>query len=222
MMYQAAIFDLDGTLLDTIQDLANAGNFTCTQMGWKPYSIAEYKQFVGNGIPHLVKKLCPYPDKLTTTEFELALKIFLERYNAYKSQYTKPYADICTLLSSLNANNIPIAVLTNKEDTLAQQIVAQYFPYHSFALVQGSLHRLPAKPNPTLLLRMLQTPAFEGKNTLFIGDSNVDVFTAQNAKIDCCGVLWGFRDEQELLQAGAKHLISQPLQLLSLFDTTTD
>ena len=220
-MYQAAIFDLDGTLLDTIQDLANAGNFTCTKMGWKTHSISEYKQFVGNGIPNLVKKLSPYSN-LEPEKFEMALEIFLRRYNQHKSQHTQPYPDICALLSILNTNTIPIAVLTNKEHEIAQQIVHQYFPYHSFTLVQGSLNEMPAKPNPTLLLQILKSSAFEEKKALFIGDSNVDMLTAQNAGIDSCGVLWGFRDEKELTQAGANHLIAKPLQLLSLFDTTTD
>lgn len=219
-MYQAVIFDLDGTLLNTIDDLANAGNFVCQQNHWPPHSIEEYKLFVGNGIPKLVERFSP-ADQRTPERLAKTLEQFREYYALHKEDSTAPYEGIISLLAELSQKGIILGVLTNKEDIFAKQIIARYFDASVFQLVQGALPHIPPKPDPTALLTMTHHTAFERKNILFVGDSNVDILTAKNAGIDCCGVLWGFRSKEELQQAGATYLIQTPQELTSLICTST-
>ncbi len=215
-MYQAAIFDLDGTLLNTIDDLANAGNAVCRQNGWAVHTVEEYKRFVGNGIPKLVERFSP-ADQRTPARLAQTLAQFREYYAAHKEDCTVPYDGILPLLGSLNERKIPLGVLTNKEDCFAKEIIKRYFGEGTFCCVQGATEQFPAKPDPTALLHLCTSEPFAGKRILFIGDSDVDIHTAVNAKLDSCGVLWGFRTEAELTAAGATYLARQPVHLLSFF-----
>lgn len=214
-MFDAIVFDLDGTLLDTIQDLANAANYVCRQNGWPQYTVDQYKYFVGNGIPKLVERFSPAeartPDRLAHT-----LDQFSRRYAAHKADVTAPYPGIPEALEQLRQAGVVLGVLSNKEDTLARAIVEQYFGSGIFAHVQGALPGLPVKPDPTTLRALLARPEFAGRRVLFVGDSDVDILTARNAGLPGCGVLWGFRTRQELESAGAAYIIQQPHQLVEL------
>lgn len=214
-MYNAFIFDLDGTLLNTIDDLANAANWVCEQNGWPTHTVDQYRYFVGNGIPKLVERFSPEsqrtPDRLAET-----LAQFSARYAAHKADCTAPYPGIREALEQLKASGAALGVLSNKEDSLARAVVEQYFGKGLFDLVRGACPGVPVKPDPTALRGMLAQPPFAGRSTVFVGDSNVDILTAKAAGLDSCGVLWGFRTRDELEQAGADHLAAQPEELVQL------
>ena len=203
-MYKTVIFDLDGTLLNTIEDLANAGNYVCQLHGWPTFTVDQYKKMVGNGIPKLVERFSPEfardPQQLKST-----LEAFLLRYSAFMQVCTAPYPGIPELLEQLKQAGVQIAVLSNKQDSLSRNVVSSYFP-DCFDLVRGALPGIPSKPDPAGVYRMLKELSADPASTLFVGDSNVDILTAKNSGLDSCGVLWGFRDRQELEQAGAKHI----------------
>lgn len=214
-MYNAFIFDLDGTLLNTIDDLANAANWVCEQNGWPTHTVDQYRYFVGNGIPKLVERFSPEsqrtPDRLAET-----LAQFSARYAAHKADCTAPYPGIRAALEQLKASGAALGVLSNKEDSLARAVVEQYFGKGLFDLVRGACPGVPVKPDPTAVRGMLAQPPFAGRSTVFVGDSNVDILTAKAAGLDSCGVLWGFRTRDELEQAGADHLAAQPEELVQL------
>ena len=197
-MYQNVIFDLDGTLLNTIDDLADAGNWVCAQRGWPEHTVEEYKRMVGNGIPKLVERFAPEQARDQATLKE-ALAQFSARYNAHKEDKTAAYPGMVDLIARLKAAGVNMAVLTNKADPMARPVVEAYYP-GLFPTVQGALPGMPTKPDPTLLHKLMERMNATRENTLFVGDSNVDIQTAKNGGLTSCGVLWGFRSRQELEQ----------------------
>ena len=212
-MYTHVIFDLDGTLLNTIDDLADAGNHVCAARGWPTHTVDAYKYMVGNGIPKLVERFAPRP--LSQEEFDQVLAEFTARYNAHKEDKTAPYAGMPQAVAALRQAGVTVAVLSNKAHALAGPVVENYYP-GVFHAVQGALPGVPAKPDPTLLRGLLAHLGADPARTLFVGDSNVDIRTGKNGGLTTCGVLWGFRSRQELEQEGADYLVSRPGQLVSL------
>lgn len=214
-MYTTVIFDLDGTLLNTIQDLADAGNFVCAQRGWPLHSTEEYKKLVGNGIPRLVWRFTPPPFRKGDSPDPAVLQAFLDRYAAHMQDHTGPYPGIPQLLKKLKDAHVQLAVLSNKQDALSKEVVAHYFP-GQFDLVRGGRADTPAKPDPTGVFQVLKELSADPAHTLFVGDSDVDILTANHAGLAGCGVLWGFRDEAELTGAGAVHIADTPETLAQL------
>lgn len=213
-MYRYVIFDLDGTLLNTLDDLADAGNYTCRLNGWPEHPVAAYQYFVGNGIPKLVERFTP--EQYRTPEvLKETLDIFVPYYNAHKEDKTVPYAGIPDALARLKAAGVHMAVLTNKAHALAKGVMDRYFP-DMFPFVQGALSDKPTKPDPTLLHELIGRMGANREETLFVGDSNVDIRTAKNGGLTSCGVLWGFRSAQELRQEGADYLVQTPEELIDL------
>ena len=214
-MYNSFIFDLDGTLLNTIDDLANAANWVCEQNGWPTHPLDRYCYFVGNGIPKLVERFSPETQR-TPARLAETLAQFSARYAAHKADCTAPYPGICQALEALKASGAALGVLSNKEDSLARAVVEQYFGRGLFDLVRGACPEVPVKPDPTAVHEMLAQSPFAGRHTLFVGDSDVDILTARAAGMDSCGVLWGFRTRSELEQAGACYLAAKPGDLVEL------
>ena len=204
-MYKTVVFDLDGTLLNTIDDLADAGNRVCAARGWPQHTVEEYKYFVGNGIPKLVERFSP-PEARTPSVLADTLAAFQADYGAHLRDKTAPYPGMPALLARLKAAGVQLAVFSNKADPLARQVVADYFDAALFDAVRGALPGVPTKPAPQGTLALMQAIGADPAATLYVGDSNVDVDTAHNAGLPCCGVLWGFRTRQELTDAGAEHL----------------
>ena len=209
-MYTHVIFDLDGTLLNTIDDLADAGNHVCAVHGWPVHTVDEFKYMVGNGIPNLVSRFTP--DGLSGDELAQALAEFSARYDAHKEDKTAPYPGVPALLDALKGAGLRLAVLSNKAHALAGPVVEHYFP-GVFAYVQGALPDAPLKPDPTLLRALMAETGAAPETTLFVGDSGVDVLTGKNGGLTVCGVLWGFREREELKDAGADWIIHSPDQL---------
>lgn len=211
-MYKTVVFDLDGTLLNTIDDLADAGNRVCAARGWPQHTVEEYKYFVGNGIPKLVERFSP-PQARTPDQLADTLAAFQADYGAHLRDKTAPYPGIPALLARLKAAGVQLAVFSNKADPLARQVVADYFDTALFDAVRGALPGVPTKPAPQGTLALMQAIGADPAATLYVGDSNVDVDTAHNAGLPCCGVLWGFRTRQELTDAGAEHLAADAEEL---------
>lgn len=212
-MYKHVIFDLDGTLLNTIDDLADTGNHVCTLHGWPTHTVAEFKLMVGNGIPKLVERFAPQG---TSQEvLDQAFQEFMDWYGVHKEDKTAPYAGMPEVTKALREAGVSIAVLSNKADVMAGPVVEHYYP-GIFPVVQGALPGLPTKPDPTLLHKLMDRLGATQEDTLFVGDSNVDIHTAKNGGLTGCGVLWGFRSREELEAAGADVIVSTPQELLDL------
>ena len=213
MMYRTVIFDLDGTLLDTISDLAAAANYVCRENDWPEYTVAEVESMVGNGIPKLVERFSPEnarsPLMLANT-----LHQFNRYYGAHNMESTNPYPGIPELLDALKAEGIQTAVFSNKADPLCGKIIAHYFGTGRFELVRGNRPNVPTKPDPTGVYALMQDLGAEAASTLFVGDSDVDILTGHNAGLPAMGALWGFRGEAELTAAGADALAAVPMDIL--------
>ena len=212
-MYSYVIFDLDGTLLNTIDDLADAGNHVCALHGWPAHTVEEYKRMVGNGIPKLVERFAPAGTDQAV--LDQAFGEFMAWYGVHKEDKTAPYPGMHQLALDLKEAGVSTAVLSNKADEMAGPVVEHYYP-GVFPVVQGALTGLPTKPDPTLLHKLMERMGAEPKRTLFVGDSNVDIRTAKNGGLDSCGVLWGFRSRQELEAEGADYLAETPQELWRL------
>ena len=209
--FRYVIFDVDGTLLDTIDDLADASNWVCQNHGWPTHTVEEYKRFVGNGIPMLVRRFAPEPWH-TPEGVRQIMEEFNPYYEAHKGDRTAPYPGIPQLLARLERAGVELAVLSNKAHQFVGPMIERYFP-GQFHHVQGALDGVPTKPDPTLLHRLMGEMGARPEDTLFVGDSNVDIFTARNGGLAGCGVLWGFRTRQELEEAGADFLAATPREL---------
>ena len=213
-MYQHIIFDLDGTLLNTIDDLADAGNWVCRNHGWPTHTVEEYKRYVGNGMAKLAARFSP-EDQHTPEGIQAILDEFMPYYNAHKEDKTAPYPGIRPLLAQLKGAGVTMAVLSNKAHSLVPAIIEGYFP-GVFSYVQGAVDGAPTKPDPTLLHKLMEEMGAAPESTLFVGDSNVDIRTARNGGLTSCGVLWGFRTRAELEAEGASHLAETPEELAEL------
>ena len=213
-MYQHVIFDLDGTLLNTIEDLADASNWVCRNHGWPTHSVEEYKYFVGNGMTQLVLRFSP-PEWHSPEGLAIILREFMTYYDAHKADKTAAYAGMPEAVARMKEAGVSLAVLSNKADQMADPVVEHYYP-GLFPLVQGALDGVPTKPDPTLLHKLMGRMGATKADTLFVGDSNVDIKTAKNGGLTSCGVLWGFRTRAELEEEGASIIVETPQELVQV------
>ena len=189
-MFKTVLFDLDGTLLNTIDDLADSANRVCKAHGWPEHDTAQYKYFVGNGIPKLVERFSP-EDQRDPETLQKTLAEFDTVYGAHMHDKTAPYPGMPELLAKLEKNGVKMAVFSNKADEFARAVVARYFDSSLFEIVRGALPDVPTKPAPQgtrALMQKLGVTAESGE-VLYVGDSNVDVATAHNAGLPCCGAM---------------------------------
>ena len=212
-MYKGVIFDLDGTLLNTLEDLAAAGNYALEKQGLPVHEIERYRYFVGNGIPKLIERIMPQGS--SDTQLEKTYELFSQYYEAHKCDKTAPYKGTTELLDNIRAKGIKTAVVTNNAHQFAVEIVKSYFG-NRFEMVIGQSDGRPKKPDPVSVLEIQQAWGFEKKDILYVGDSGVDMLTAQNGGFDSCGVLWGFREREELLAEGALYLAANADELLNI------
>ena len=199
-MKTGILFDLDGTLLDTLEDLKDATNYALRIHGHPGRSLEEVRRFVGNGAENLIRRALPAA--AAEEEVQKVLAAFRPYYNAHCRVKTKPYDGIPEALRILSAGH-PVAIVSNKPDSAVKPLCADYFP-GIFAL--GETADCPRKPAPDMVFKAMQ--AIHAEGCIYVGDSNVDVITAKNAGLDFCGVLWGFRTKEELENEGAKITVS--------------
>lgn len=209
------IFDLDGTLLNTIGDLAVACNAMLALRGLPQHSYDDYCHFVGNGILRLVERALPEPLR-TPENIDRARADFVKYYLDHIDCRTTPYDGIPELLAELDRRAIRMAVASNKFQAGTEKLVARFFPGVSFAVVFGQRPGVPLKPDPAVVGEILARTSVPRDEVLYVGDSGVDMLTARAAGVRSAGVTWGFRERQELVEAGASNIVDRPAQLLDL------
>nr|WP_122013032.1 HAD-IA family hydrolase [Maliibacterium massiliense] len=216
-MVRFCIFDLDGTLLDTLDDLAACCNAMLQARGLPSHPTDAYRQFVGNGVGNLIKSALP-PHMRTDDVLAACRADFGARYGAHCMDSTAPYPGVAAMLDALQKRGVCLAVLSNKPEPFAQRMVEAFFGPDRFAAVFGQRAGLRRKPAPDGALALLARLGKTQRETLLVGDSDVDVYTAQNARLRCAGAGWGFRGSAELWRAGCDALLETPMDLLALLD----
>ena len=213
MKYEAVIFDLDGTLLDTLEDLRSSVNHALRMFGFPERSLEEIRTFVGNGVRNLMLKAVP--GGADEPRFEEIFAEFKRYYAVHWREVTCPYAGVVELVEGLHRKGLKLAVVSNKSDAEVKNLCAEFFG-GNILIARGEVPGVPRKPAPDGVLLALESLGVSREKALYIGDSEVDVRTARNAAVDCVAVTWGFRSREELEAEGATVFIDQPSELLSL------
>ena len=214
MQYKAVIFDLDGTLVDSLADLSDSVNLMLESYGFPTHEMEKYRYFIGNGSKKLMERTLPR-DKAESAEFvEEALVKYKAIYKERLLEKTRPYNGVLELLAELKSRGIPLAVCTNKHNDAALTIVKILFAPGTFEEVLGDRPGFPKKPNPATPLEIASHLGVKPDEVAYLGDTSVDMETAVHAGFLPVGVLWGFRPEEELVKSGAKVLLKAPLELL--------
>lgn len=216
MAFSHVIFDLDGTVLDTLTDLADAGNHVCVEHGWPTYPVDAYRYKVGNGMLKLVERFMPAEFAGNAALFDQALGEFRAFYAEHKEDTTAPYPGTLEMLDELRARGVKLAILTNKDHEAAVPLVARYFGTEHFEIVQGRTPAFPAKPDPQVTRHVLDALGAEAGTALYVGDSDVDIACGHNAGLRSAGVSWGFRGRKELELAGADYVVDSPDELIDI------
>ncbi len=212
MKYDLYIFDMDGTILNTLEDLTDSVNYALKRAGFPVHSIENVRRFVGNGIKKLIERAVP--NGATPEQIEAVYKDFREFYTIHCADKTKPYDGILELLQTLHENGCKTAVVSNKADFAVQELCKQYFD-ELFDYAIGEKKELNKKPAPDAVNLILQELQVDKSRAVYIGDSEVDLATARNAKLPCIAVNWGFRDEELLIENGANIIVSNPDEIMN-------
>ena len=217
MKKRLVIFDLDGTLLNTIEDLGRAANYALEQHGYATLSLASYPFFVGNGVKRLIERVLPEDVRNADTVTAL-LKDFKEYYDEHNTDYTRPYDGIAELLDELHGRGVALAVASNKYQKAVDAIIAHYFGHIPFVAVMGQNEGIPVKPDPSIVFNILLEARVPKSEVLYVGDSGVDMETARRACVDSVGVTWGFRPEKELNEYHAGMIVNRPADILAVVE----
>ena len=213
MNFRAVLFDLDGTLLDTLDDLADSTNLALRQLGLPEHPVESYKQFIGDGIDNLIRRAVPEQRRDSATLAE-CVKLTREHYSVRWAEKTRPYDGVPELLNALTAHRVRMAVFSNKPHDFTQLCVERLLAAWRFEIVLGAGPTLPKKPDPAGALLIAQRLALAPADIVYLGDTGTDMQTAAAAGMFPVGALWGFRTAEELVANGARTLIQQPLDLL--------
>lgn len=207
--YNAVIWDLDGTLLDTLQDLMNSVNYSMRELGYAECTMEQIRMFVGNGVKKLVE--LAIPDGSANPDYPRAYEIFCEHYAEHNLDNTRPYDGVVEVINELRAHGIKQAIVSNKVDDGVRKLNDAFF---GVDVALGVTDDLPRKPAPDMVHRAMSLLGADMDKTVYIGDSEVDMQTAQNSGLSCISVLWGFRSREELLKYNPQCLVSHPQEII--------
>ena len=214
MKFTGVIFDLDGTLVNSLKDIADAMNSVLQVLNYPTHSYEDYQYFIGSGLRNLVSKSLPFTDN-NEPQIERCYQLMVEVYRDNCTHQTKPYTGIIELLDYLISNQIKLGVFSNKSDELTKKIVATIFPSYFNPVVGLSIESLK-KPNAFEALEISKSWGLKPQEIIFVGDSGIDMQTANNATMFAVGVVWGFRPKEELIINGAKQILHHPLDLIQI------
>ena len=215
MHYKAILFDLDGTLLDTLEDLATAANRALGTLGLPAHPTDAYRVFVGDGLRTLAERILP-GEQRSAAQVDALVAAFEREYSRTWNERTAPYAGVPEMLDRLTAGGYRLSVLSNKPDAFTRLCVEQLLPHWTFAPLYGQRPGVPKKPDPAAALAIAAERGLDPAEVLYLGDTATDMHTARAAGMAAVGVLWGFRSADELRAAGARHLITHPGELAPL------
>ncbi len=214
-MKKLAIFDLDGTLIDSVADLAQATNYALSQYGYPTHPTDAYRFFVGNGINKLFERALPEGEKSMDNVMKIR-QAFIPYYNVHNRDFTRPYPGIVNMLETLQNAGVVLAIASNKYMEATTQLVKSYFPHIQFACVLGQREGVKPKPDPQIVYDIIEATKIEHNDIIYIGDSNVDMLTAKNAQLPSIGVTWGFRPSSELQESGATYIASTAEEIVEI------
>ncbi len=214
MSLKAVIFDLDGTLLNTIDDLADAMNSVLVQKGFSKHPVKDYRSFVGDGIDNLVKRALPIYFRHNDEIIQECVKLMKHEYESLWNKKSEIYNGIAVLLDNFEAAKFKICIYSNKSNEFVHKIVKHYFSKWDFRFVVGAKKNSPLKPDPSVIEEMLIGMGITKDECLYIGDTDTDMKTGKNAGLFTIGALWGFREEQELIEAGADFCAAKPEDII--------
>lgn len=220
MRYKAILFDLDGTLLDTLEDLATAANRVLAARGLPMHPLDAYRYFVGDGVRSLVERILP-EELRSTAAVEEVVTAFQQEYGENWRHRSRPYPGIPRMLDQLAAHGLRFSILSNKPDGFTRLCVQELLPRWTFDPLLGQRPEVPKKPHPAAALEIARRLGLSPAEIVYVGDTAVDMQTANSAGMDGVGVLWGFRTADELRAAGARFLITHPEELLPLLASTS-
>jgi len=211
------IFDLDGTLLNTLSDLAHSVNYALKNSGYPVHPIANYKHFVGNGINKLLERALPENQRAEQNIAHLKT-LFLSYYDEHMADYTQPYDNIPELLKTLHSKGLKIAVASNKYQKATERLIRRFFPDIPFTAVFGQRESVPVKPDPAIVFDILKIADLSPAEVVYVGDSAVDMLTASNSGVVSIGVTWGFRPQEELEAAKADYITASVNEILDILN----
>lgn len=214
MAFRAALFDLDGTLTNTLADIANAMNRALSLHDLPEWPVEAYKRLVGDGADKLAQRACRDRNDMVS----VIRREYQEYYQAHTHETTRPYDGIVDMLYALHEQGIPLAVFSNKPHADTCEVVRHFFPEIPFAVVRGQMTGVPVKPDPAGALAVAEALRIPPEDFVYLGDTDTDMRCAVRAGMYPVGALWGFRDAQELLDCGAKALVQHPKELLKYFE----
>ncbi len=214
MKFKGVIFDLDGTLVNSLEDISDAMNIVLQECNYPTHTYEVYQYFIGSGLRNLVSKALPSTNN-DAVEVERCYDLMLNVYREICTNKTKAYEGITELLTELKSRNIPLSVFSNKADDLTKEVTNTIFPDY-FNPILGLTTEVLKKPNPSKAIEISQIWNLKPEEILFVGDSDIDMLTANNATMYAVGVIWGYRTKEELLSDGAKQIINHPLDLIDL------
>lgn len=216
MTYRAVIFDLDGTLLDTLADLGESSNAVLEQLGFPTHPLESYRTFVGDGVKVLIERILPEARRDAAT-IARGVEVFCEIYGRNWNRLTRPYDGILEMLDELTSRHVPLAVLSNKPHDFTELCVREFLPNQRFAAVIGQREGIPTKPDPAGALEIARNLKLPPAEIAYLGDTSVDMQTARRAGMFAIGAAWGFRSVEELRANGAQRIIARPRDLLEFF-----
>ena len=214
-MKRLVIFDLDGTLLNTIADLAQSTNHALQALGYPTHQTEEYNLMVGNGINKLLERALPQEEQ-NEENIQRMRSYFIPHYDAHNADLSAPYPGVVKLLETLQEQGLQLAVASNKYQAATEKLVKHYFPQINFVAVLGQREGVEVKPSPVIVEDILSQSGADKKDVLYVGDSGVDMQTAINAQVEACGVTWGFRSRKELASFSPAHIVDKAEEIMAL------